>query len=1039
MSATNASSRPSPRAPAEPRLLGRALAAVIVAASGLSVCTAQARAADETSACVASYERAQVMRRDHRLGRARDELRSCARAACPSLVRSDCITWLDQVQTAFPSLAIRAVKDGSDVATVQVVEDGEVVATHLDGTSLEVEPGEHSFRFETDGAPPVAMTIVVREREKDRVVPVAFVSPHHASAAGASGDRATSHPVPLGVWVLGGVGLAGMATFAVVGSMGKSDEKLTAAIVLAELLGRIHRQGPHRIHRRRRGARRGRGGARRRRGLVPAAAGEDRGDPRPAGRHRHRSQPQRCGARVQRKVLTMHVTTRVTMFVFLALLAGAGPSGCLWSGLDALGAGVGDAAPSEDAAAVDASTPGTDSAAGTDTSTTPMVDSSTPFVDSAAPSLSDAEAGGAGHAEAGTISPPEALPNYLDAGTASWCDQHPGYAFCADFDETALPAGFSASDGAFLIQTSSLPSSGPNDLLLLVPSQSVSGTWGSKLSRPFSTPATSVVLAFDFYPELVPTGGLLFAALDFLGNASAKYSVRLAFSNGAPRLEESYLGSPADVYHSNFSIPAQTWSRVQMEALTAAAGRWRDRRRDGHRERLRQRRPARDGRDAHTSPGIRCAPESPGRRGLRHEPDGRVGASIRQRHARHPLRHPTLPTSSLARAGLRVATLALVAGCSSPASSRPPSDSGADSPTADGPASPPTDAAHDAAADPDGDARMDAPAPAVDAGGPVDGGRDASTTASYVNPVINQDFPDPFVLRQGSTYYAFATNAAGKNVQSARSSDLAHWMLLPDALPTLPAWAASNASLTWAPSVLQRGPSSFVMYYTARDTASGFQCISHAEATAPGGPYVDATTSPFVCQVSGAQSLCGSIDPSPFVDVDGTAYLVWKSDENAAACSRPPRLWSAPLRADGLSLNGPPTQLLTMDQPWQQPIIEGPSMTVIGGTYYLLYSANAYESAAYSMGYATCLSAIGPCENASVGGPFISSAGPALGPGGGEFFDDPQGGRWLVYHAWTAPQTTYSGGGARSMRIDRLGVDAGALTFAGPSTSAQLL
>ena len=224
MSATNASPGALRPVFTGSRLVGRALAAVIVAASGLSVCTAQARAADEASACVASYERAQVLRREHHLGRARDELRSCSRAACPSLVRSDCITWLDQVQTAFPSLTIRAVKDGSDVASVKVIEDNEVVATRLDGAPLEVEPGEHSFRFETDDAPPVSMTIVVREREKDRVVPVAFVSPHHGGAPDTSADAATSHPVPPGVWALGGVGLAGIASFAVLGSIGKSDE-----------------------------------------------------------------------------------------------------------------------------------------------------------------------------------------------------------------------------------------------------------------------------------------------------------------------------------------------------------------------------------------------------------------------------------------------------------------------------------------------------------------------------------------------------------------------------------------------------------------------------------------------------------------------------------------------------------------------------------------------------------------------------------------------------------------------------------------------
>lgn len=204
----------------------RVLIAGLVLATPLSaVCTSQARAGDENSACLAAYERAQVSRRDHKLSRAREELKSCSRVACPALVRNDCITWLDQVQTAFPSLTIRAVKDGSDVADVKVTVDNEVVATHLDGTSLEVEPGEHTLRFETDGAPPVTMTIVAREREKDRVVPVTFVTPHHeAQAAGDDGAAEPGRPVPAGVWVLGGLGVAGLATFGVLGALGKADE-----------------------------------------------------------------------------------------------------------------------------------------------------------------------------------------------------------------------------------------------------------------------------------------------------------------------------------------------------------------------------------------------------------------------------------------------------------------------------------------------------------------------------------------------------------------------------------------------------------------------------------------------------------------------------------------------------------------------------------------------------------------------------------------------------------------------------------------------
>jgi beta-xylosidase len=229
------------------------------------------------------------------------------------------------------------------------------------------------------------------------------------------------------------------------------------------------------------------------------------------------------------------------------------------------------------------------------------------------------------------------------------------------------------------------------------------------------------------------------------------------------------------------------------------------------------------------------------------------------------------------------------------------------------------------------------------------------------------------------------------------------------------------------------------MYYTTRDIASGYQCISVAVSASPSGPYVDSSKAALACQVSGSQRLCGSIDPSPFVDTNGTAYLIWKSDENNPACGSPSRLWSAPLSADGTALAASATQLLISDQPWQGGIIEAPAMILISGTYYLLYSASDFQSSGYSMGYATCSSPSGPCRNATVNAPFVATTGSAAGPGGGQFFEDSASGLWLVYHAWTAPLTSYLAGGVRSLRIDRLAVIGGTLSFQGPTTTPQPL
>jgi beta-xylosidase len=301
----------------------------------------------------------------------------------------------------------------------------------------------------------------------------------------------------------------------------------------------------------------------------------------------------------------------------------------------------------------------------------------------------------------------------------------------------------------------------------------------------------------------------------------------------------------------------------------------------------------------------------------------------------------------------------------------------------------------------------------------ADESRAAAPAIPSASGPLAADFPDPFVLPSDGAYYAFATGAAGRHVQVARSTDLASWAVLPDALPRLPAWASTEEGLTWAPTVLPRR-GGYVLYYTTRDRASGFQCISRATSMWPEGPYVDDSKSAFVCQVQGPSRLCGSIDPSPFVDAQGHAYLLWKSDENSAACRKDSRIWAARLTGDGLGLAAAPRPLLARDARWEQPLIEGPSMVARAGSYFLFYSANWYESARYAIGYATCGGPLGPCTKVTTRGPLLASDGADLGPGGQEFFTGPDGATWMAYHAWTAPITRYDDGGARALHLARV-------------------
>lgn len=264
-------------------------------------------------------------------------------------------------------------------------------------------------------------------------------------------------------------------------------------------------------------------------------------------------------------------------------------------------------------------------------------------------------------------------------------------------------------------------------------------------------------------------------------------------------------------------------------------------------------------------------------------------------------------------------------------------------------------------------------------------------------PVFPYDFPDPDVVRVGSTYYGYATNSATGNIQMIQSTDLTQWTVLGDALPHLASWARAGG--TWAPGVFDLN-GTFFLYYAATDAMTGKQCISVAMASQPQGPFLDSTTVPLVCQMD----LGGSIDPSPFLGAGGTPYLTWKSE---GTNGQPPTIWAQQISASGTALVGPgPAMLLRPSQKWEGGVVEGPFMVQSSGHYYLFYSANNWNTANYAIGVAECQGPVGPCEK-SRDNPIVASNATMSGPGGPSLFTDNQGELWIAFHAWLPSAVGY--------------------------------
>jgi hypothetical protein len=158
-----------------------------------SVHVAQA-AAPTVPECLSASEASIKLRSEHRLRLARAQLLTCASASCPGEVAEECSRRMDQITAAIPTVVFE-VKDGTghELSAVSVTMDGEVVADHLDGTALTLDPGSHAFAFEVAGQPAVTETIILHEGDKGRHESVTLGSPLAVGAA------VTAPPaVPLG-------------------------------------------------------------------------------------------------------------------------------------------------------------------------------------------------------------------------------------------------------------------------------------------------------------------------------------------------------------------------------------------------------------------------------------------------------------------------------------------------------------------------------------------------------------------------------------------------------------------------------------------------------------------------------------------------------------------------------------------------------------------------------------------------------------------------------------------------------------------------
>jgi arabinan endo-1,5-alpha-L-arabinosidase len=301
----------------------------------------------------------------------------------------------------------------------------------------------------------------------------------------------------------------------------------------------------------------------------------------------------------------------------------------------------------------------------------------------------------------------------------------------------------------------------------------------------------------------------------------------------------------------------------------------------------------------------------------------------------------------------------------------------------------------------------------------------APPAATYANPVLDEDFPDPAVLRAADgSWYAYATQTTrdgrSLNIQVARSRDLVSWTHLGDALPAKPGWASRTQDF-WAPHVAEHD-GRFYMYYSAKPDAaltdeSRGLCLAVATAERPEGPFADI----------GRPLQCGpgfvNIDPMSFDDPrTGRRLLYWGSGFGPIKVQE--------LAEDRISFaaGSRPVDLIGVD-PTDDPsnyrrLVEGAWVIWREPYYYMFLSGDncCGPNIHYAAMIARSLSATGPFE--LLPGTILERTSRWIGPGHNSVVRDSAGIDWIVYHAVDSrrPRTreTDEVNTRRVMLIDRI-------------------
>lgn len=309
---------------------------------------------------------------------------------------------------------------------------------------------------------------------------------------------------------------------------------------------------------------------------------------------------------------------------------------------------------------------------------------------------------------------------------------------------------------------------------------------------------------------------------------------------------------------------------------------------------------------------------------------------------------------------------------------------------------------------------------------------------TYTNPVGNGlQIADPFVLQHQGRYYLYGTSA-GDGFKSWTSENLVDWEPIGYVYRrNKDSWGTGSF---WAPEVVHYR-NKFYMVFSCKGPGESGLRLGLAVSDGPEGPFLD-------LKVPWFDENYSCIDGHLFVDTDGTPYLFYEQVGSVGEFwNGKGFLWGmifgVTMSPDLLTMTREPVFCLYADQAWEHPesmharSLEGMTVFIHDGRYYMTYSANHYSDPDYGIGFATAPGPLGMWTK-SEQNPILAkdlSSG-VSGPGHNSITRSPDGKEWfMVYHSH---RDVKHPSGNRVLNIDRLifGPD-GTLKVAGPTRTPQ--